>query len=350
MGTVRLRHTDAPVAFAPDGKTLISVGGDLTLRFWDPVTGKEVRRKNLPPPVGLPGPGFLIRTLTPDGKTLAFGGGAPSGDPVSMHVWDATTGKERCRIVTNEDPIFQLALSADGKTMAAVTGHRAAAVRLWDTTTGKEGPRLEHKGQVWRIAISPDGKVLASVDIHITLGAVDTHLPVHLWDVATGKELRTLPGKVSALAFSPDGKTLVSGGHKAVKLWDVATGKEQATFRGLEEGGVRAVALSPDGTKLAVAGWQTLVLWEVATRKELLRRPVHFTDSGWLTFAPDGQTLAGSGGYTIHLWDVATGKALHAWQGHEGEVDAIAYSPDGKVLSSASRYDPALRNLLHICR
>ncbi len=139
------------------------------------------------------------------------------------------------------------------------------------------------------------------------LGGPDS--AIKLWDVATVKNTTTLriaDRVISAAAFSPDSKILVTGDN-GVKLWEVATGKELATLKG----SWAPLVFSPDGKTLATGG---VKLWEVATGKELAtlqgsRKP--------LVFSPEGKTLAtGSEDNTIKLWDVATGKELAMLKGH----------------------------------
>lgn len=154
---------------------------------------------------------------------------------------------------------------------------------------------------------------------------------------------------ISAIAFSPDGKTLVSASwDRTVRLWDVATGKEMRAFIG-HQAQVECVAFSPDGKQIASAGWdRTLRLWDVATGKEIRQIGEHPDGILAIAFSPDGQTLA-SGNQdqknqsgTLHLWDVATGHRVHRLLGHLGPVSAIAFAPDGKTLVSGG-IDQTLR-------
>jgi hypothetical protein len=167
-----------------------------------------------------------------------------------------------------------------------------------------------------------------------------------LWRFLYDQSIRTFTGHsgpVYSVAFSPDGRTALSGSWDGLKLWEVATGKAIRTFTG-HSGPVFSVAFSPDGrTGLSGSKDTTLKLWEVATGKELRTFTGH---SGWvgsIAFSPDGRTaLSGSGDPTLKLWDVATGKELRTFTGHSKQVLSVAFSPDGRTALSSS-YDATLK-------
>jgi WD40 repeat protein len=329
MGTVRLRHYYAAVAFAAEGKIVVSAGGntgDLTIRFWEPATGKQTRRIEL----GV-GPDSA-RAVAADGKTVAV-----VADEV-LHLWEAATGKElrRIQVPPGRGYFNIVTLSPDGRAVATASYNQEGNfLDVWDTATGRELCHLAQGDGVGDLAFSCDGKTLAT--------ATTVTDALRLWDTTTGKELRRLPVKATGVAFSPDGRLLASAVlDGTVTLWEVATGKELATFREPAAGQLCEVAFSPDGSVLAVVGVKHTVLRDVATRNALRTLPGLL--SRRLTFAPDGKTLAGSGMGTIRLWDVATGKPLHSWPGHDSPPDALAFSPGGRVVASlaAPEHGPRL--------
>jgi len=171
--------------------------------------------------------------------------------------------------------------------------------------------QTQQEGLFCSVNFSPDGKTLVS-------GSGDG--TIELWNVETGKEIRTLKGHdspVSILNFSPDGKTLVSGsGNGTIKLWNVETGKEIRTRQG-HDSPVGSVNFSPDGKTLVSGSWdRTIKLWNVETGKEIRTLKGHYYPVRSVNFSPDGKTLvSGSDDGTIKLWNVETDWDLDALMG-----------------------------------
>jgi WD40 repeat protein len=146
---------------------------------------------------------------------------------------------------------------------------------------------------------------------------------------------------VHAIAFSPDGKTLVSGGWSkfdpTIRFWDVATGKERLRIGEREtKGDVQSLALTPDGKLLACAYDNVIVIWDMASGKKLRV----LTAGGRVknvAFSPDGKTLASgvwSEAPAVRLWETATGRAARALLGHDNIINSVAFSPKGDLLAS----------------
>ena len=196
------------------------------------------------------------------------------------------------------------------------------------------GKSFGHGGRVTSVAFSPDGRLLASSSDDKT---------IRIWNVTTGQEVLTLTGhkgRVNAVVFSPDGKLLASAGgpfDNTVKLWNVSTGRELYTLEGNpSRGWVEAVAFSPDGLLLASIWWGEIKLWDVATGEEV-RTISDYNPVESVAFSPDGKLLA-SGGYDpmFKLWEVATGREVHKLAGHTvgWGVNSVAFSPNGQILAS----------------
>ena len=238
--------------------------------------------------------------------------------------------RERNRLETHSSAVLSVSFSTDGKTLAS--GSDDKTIKIWDVTTGKEIRTLNgHSDGVESISFSPDGKTLAS-------GSRDN--TIKLWDITTGEEIHTLPGHsspVESISFSPDGKTLASGSYdKTIKLWDVTTGKEIRTIKG-DSSLVLSVSFSPDGKTLAGSSDNTIKLWDMTTGKEIHTLPGHSSPLWSVSFSPDGKTLAsGSDDTTIKIWDVTTGKEIRTIKGDSSLVLSVSFSPDGKTLASGS--------------
>ncbi len=236
---------------------------------------------------------------------------------------------ERNRLEGHDNLVTSVNFSPDGKTL--VSGSWDGTIKLWNVETGKEIRTLKgHDGYVLSVNFSPDGKTLVS-------GSDDN--TIKLWNVETGKEIRTLKGhdsSVLSVNFSPDGKTLVSGSWQTVKLWNVETGQEIRTLKG-HDNRVKSVNFSPDGKTLVSGSWQTVKLWNVETGEEIRTLKGHDNWVYSVNFSPDGKTLvSGSDDNTIKLWNVETGEEIRTLKGHDNSVISVNFSPDGKTLVSGS--------------
>ncbi|MBP3954850.1 hypothetical protein J8F10_06080 [Gemmata sp. G18] len=209
--------------------------------------------------------------------------------------------------------------------------------------------RLRHGHYVCAVAFSPDGKLLASGGYDYTL---------NVWEVATGKRLWTAPEQgyyVTSVAFSPDGKTLASTAQvKSAQLWEATTGKKLLSLDGHTDV-IQSLCFAPDGKTVATASHDRSVrLWDPTTGKERYQFKQHQQKVYCVAFAPDGKTIASAdsadiagvgqteekdGNCTILLWDPAVGKVRHQMpKAHLGWVYDLAFSPDGQTLASASPY------------
>jgi RNA polymerase sigma factor (sigma-70 family) len=325
LGTVRFRAWANRVAFLPGDKMLATVGQEV-VSFWDVATGKETRRS-----VDMHwGEAFA---LSADGKLLAV---AAVPNDNTIHLWEVDTGKYLRPFKGHQGRIRALAFAPDGRTLASAGDRK---VWVWETASGKEVCRAEVGPADLAVAISADGKLLASA-------GWDVASAVSIRETATGNELHhyRLPLGVRQVVFAPDGKTLAAVEdwnddddgvrENKVHLWDVATGKlrRQLTLR--EH--ILCVAFSPDSKTLATGHLDTFHVWDVATGAWLERFEGQSGRIGLVAFSGDGKTLATGGDHTLRLWDVATGKAVPSpGNGHQGPVQALAYLADGKTLVTA---------------
>lgn len=229
------------------------------------------------------------------------------------------------------DEVWSVAISQDGQLLA--TGDNNCQICLWHLPTGQQILTCQgHVNWVRSVAFNWDGETLVS-------GSVDR--TVKLWSVKTGECLKTFTGhegEVYSVAFSADGKTVVSGsGDRAIKLWDIHTGQCLKTFTGHSKE-VFAIALTPNHQILASgSGDQTIKLWDINTGECLKTCTGH---ANWIlavAFSPDGQTLfSSSPDRLVKQWEVSTGECIKTFTGHQNWVMSVAVSPDGQTLVSSS--------------
>lgn len=308
------------VCWSPDGTKLVSANYD-AVRLLDAATRREIRTWK----DGLRD--IKAVCWSPDGKTIAAAGGDNA-----IRLWDARSGKELHVIRGGHCSSFgvnTIAWSPDGKLLASAGYDHT--LRLWDPVTGKEAGPAAHPCVVreWFpaniISWSPDSKVLAS--------AADC--TIRLWDPLQDKELRALSGHdrcIHFLAWSPDGKTLVSGsGDSTARLWDAATGIELHMLPHSKYSTVYSATWSPDGKVLATADRSIIRLWNIATGSEILAIKGQKNPLG-AYWSADGKSLLSFGLHdeTIYLWNSATGKEIRHFT-FDNYVYRAGWSADGKI-------------------
>jgi WD40 repeat protein len=359
-GTNRLRQTGfvARLVFAPDGRTLASWHGGKggTLSLWES-NGREIRSATLP--------GFRLADLRllPGGKGVAV-----LEANRGVYLWDLTGAPppppaKGARPVFPADPDdehFSLfAISPDGKTLAGGSSgfkNRKRFVQLWRLEAGKGLQQLgrlrtleRNQGVLQWLAFSPDGRALVSAAQDPDTG--DDVLT--FWDTSDGKEMRRFvvptcyrSDEGAAAALGPSGGILALGLQDGtVRLWE-AVGKERKTLIGHERKRqlsrtVSSVAFSPDGKLLASGGWDGQVcLWDAATGELRRRWKADITGVQSVAFAPDGRSVAaGSQDGRIRLWDVSSGKEVGLPPRHDHGIRSLAISPDGRTLATTDGGD-----------
>jgi RNA polymerase sigma factor (sigma-70 family) len=299
----------------PDKKTLMTTSLDNGLRQWDIATGKELRRFAVPHAET----GYLASALAlaPDGKTVVL----PKDKSVDENssergacLWDLRSGKELA--VLGRANIFSAWFSADGKAVLThswdVKEHKGF-IRSWDVATGKEIRVLAKLADGIRsFVLAPDGGTLAAL-------CQDREPNIRFYRTAGGQELGRISGSAEfnqCVAFSPDGTMLaVADGPRPrrdsrvlfhyIHLWHVATGKELRQF-GKSSTSYWPIQFSPDGRTLATAGEDARIrLWEVATGEQRAEWTGHAGQVWKLLFADHGRTLiSASADTTALVWDV----------------------------------------------
>jgi WD40 repeat protein/tRNA A-37 threonylcarbamoyl transferase component Bud32 len=370
------------VTYSPDGRLLASSSGlwgsnePGEILVWDAASGAKLFTLQ-----GHPGP-IMTLAFSPDSRLLVSGGGSWTDRTSTVKLWDTATGRELRTLVTGAGHVHSVAFCPD-RPVIAVGGH---ALQLWEYLAGQPGrsqsgaaapgenqrgtaasplmtdggppqdsarpagelltarrPTSEtrspsetrflkgHRGTVHGLAFSPDGRFLVTASGDKTL---------RIWDAKTGEELRVLPGgdDLRCVDFSPDGKLVAAGGHwGAIKVWDASADFAEAAAHRCHSAPVECLKFSPDGQYLAVVSSDGAVrLWMPRTGFEHVVFRGHTGCVYGVAFRPDGRVLASGGqDQTVKTWDLVAKREPLLPMGSGAHVKAMAFSPDSRLLAMA---------------
>jgi WD40 repeat protein len=234
------------VASDPLGRWVAGAWADRTIRLFDPRANQDVRVL-----AGLPADATSL-VVRPDGRELVAG--YADG---TIRVYDTDTGRELRSLIGHEGEIQQLACAPDGRVASASDDGTA---RVWDPETGQTKVTVgSHVGGVKGVAFADDGQLFATVGADLT---------ARVWDARTGEQKMSVPGR-RHVALLDGGRRLVTmAGATEVRLYDVAMALPVYTLEG-PAGQVQALAASPDGRRIASGGLDRVVrVWSAgaATR------------------------------------------------------------------------------------
>jgi len=279
------------------------------------------------------GEGSVRAAFSPTESLLAFTSAdlpAAGTERYTLRLWNAVS-RQRVAEVPLDNNCEGLAFAKDGRTLVTSTGQ--GHITLWRTP---EGTKLASYPSDQRLNLNPATGFAATSDL--SLAAYGTRSgQVRVLELRDGKELWSAvasENEITALAFSPDGKTLASAagfGESDIRLWEVATGKEIGRLEA-HKSWVGSLVFWPDGRKLASSSAdQTIRTWDVSSRKELDVLRGHRQEVWRLALLPDNETLvSGSKDGTVCVWDTAVTHPRHEGIHWPGKIFDWRFAPDSR--------------------
>ena len=333
-------HTERvwDMVFTPDGRKLISVSGDKTIRIWEVDSGSTLRV--LRPPVGPANEGALYAAaITRDGRWLAVGGHGRRKIEHPIYLISLQTYEiERVLKGHSEKPVFDLAFSADGSKLMSASD---TAV-IWDVETGRKERELAgHAKDVYGVAFSPEGDQCATASLDGTAA---------IWSVASGRRTATLRGhaeEVTCIDWSADGRHIATGSlDRTIRLWS-SDGQPVRTFASFGGPGDRqsreigALRFASDSShilytsRLPGAALQVAGLIDIRTGNERVTFSEHNNAISHGAISPDGRLAATTGGdrEEIWLWRTDDGTPQQMLAGEARAVWSVGWSHDGSQIA-----------------
>ena len=311
------------IQYTPDGK-ILAVATDIGIWLYDTDTYKEIAL------VGAHTGEINSIDFSADGSILAYDSGS------NVVIWDMLNSSQKTYIAgTNDNDVLSAAISPDGRTIAGGTSY--GNTYLYDVETGIKKATYSIRGHnITGVEFSPDGQSLLIEGTDSPRTDSPRSKSILLIDVNTHKEIGRITvddDDMNGIAFSPDGKKIVSASQKKdnLLLWDIQHTPDNEKNKNLNCLHSRSVTFSPDSSMIAVGGY-AVKLYDVDTGKQI---GFHSASPISVAFSPDGKTLASATYTQIYLWDIDSAKPLKTIniKGRD-EVKSVAISPDGRTFAS----------------
>lgn len=289
------------LAWSPDSKQFASASYDKTIRIWDAANGNPLFTYR--------GHAARVNALawSPDGRRLVS-----ASDDYTAQIWDVTTGNQVFTYRGHAVQVTAVAWSPDGHYLAS--GDEDKIVQIWQMTSNRPlSTQTEHTTRINALAWSPDSKRLASASNDKTIRVWDplkayrSSFFMNLLSPSRGHlAYSNHRGHVNALAWSPDGRYIASGGNdKTIQVWSTLTGQRSFIYRN-RSAGVNTVAWSPDNHSIVFgSNDRTAQVWDVQVRKPLATYLGHTNYVTSVAWSPDGSRIASAGvDHTVQVWTV----------------------------------------------
>ncbi len=276
--------------------------------------------------------------FSPDSRFVVTSGEATSDTIVNRtfftraEIWDTNKWERRSigKFNGHDAWVTRVAVSPNGKLLATASADKTVQIRE-TASLNRVAVLTGHENIVWDVAFSPDGLQIVTASGDKT---------ARIWDAKSGKSVIAMRGHadiVHEATFSPDGRRVVTvSKDKTALLWDAQTGQTLAQLH--HEDDVLHGSFSPDGTRvLTASGDKTARLWDAATGAAIWTLP-HSTNPASARFSADGRYVVTSDGMVARVWESQSGKSIAVLRGHTGWLTDARFTPDGKWIVTAS-YD-----------